>query len=66
MRDEEQERIGGIAAYRWSVRLRRPLLHAGSIFRPTRYPGRITLLYAQPRRVGPFGLWRCRREVPGP
>jgi thioesterase domain-containing protein/acyl carrier protein len=50
-------RIAGTAAFRWSVRLRRPLLpafremrgvllHAGWDYRPRPYPGRITLFRA--------------------
>jgi amino acid adenylation domain-containing protein len=66
-------RVAGVTAFRWSVRLQRPLLsafrelpqvllHAGWSYRPRAYPGRITLFRAAGKgsRSGPdpFAGWR--------
>ena len=65
-------RVAGVTAFRWSVYFRRPLLpafrelrevllHAGWVYRPRPYPGRITLFRAagtRPRRgPDPFAGW---------
>ncbi len=70
--------LAGVPAFRWSVRLRRPLfpafrgrrqalLYAGRAYRPTAYPGRLTLF-----RAGTSGssteqdaLWGWDRVVTG-
>jgi amino acid adenylation domain-containing protein len=65
-------RVGGVTAFRWSVRLQRPLLpafrelrgallHAGWVYRPRPYPGRITLFRATGNGIrrgpDPFAGW---------